>query len=221
MQKLKSVVFVNFFTVFVWKKGSAGNLSAAMAKRKATYYSGRFEMREEWVCASPEEYDKGRLRIDYDQIIAKRGQLHRRHRPNFVFKRFFILEQVEPIAIDLDSNGTAVVGVGQCCYSCCEKPVFEMFQHKMSCFEFLIPRFPDQVDHTLIIYGTIQIIQVVSFNDLTMTKLESYMIQSWSTWNHELLWASLKPQMVQSGITDGPDYDQTEIIKFCSKSGLT
>ena len=139
MQKLKSVVFVNFFTVFVWKKGSAGNLSAAMAKRKATYYSGRFEMREEWVCASPEEYDKGRLRIDYDQIIAKRGQLHRRHRPNFVFKRFFILEQVEPIAIDLDSNGTAVVGVGQCCYSCCEKPVFEMFQHKMSCFEFLIP----------------------------------------------------------------------------------
>ena len=37
--------------------------------------------------------------------------------------------------------------------------------------------FPDQVDHTLIIYGTIEIIQTF-FYDLTMINLESYMVQS-------------------------------------------
>ena len=39
------------------------------------------------------------------------------------------------------------------------------------------PGFFDHVDHTLIIYGTIQIIQFF-FYDLTMINLESYMIQS-------------------------------------------
>ena len=86
-----------------------------MAKRIATYYSGRFELREEWVCASAEKYRNGLLRIEYDQIIAKRGPLHRIHRPNFVFKRFFILEQVEQISYELEASGTTVftTGVGE------------------------------------------------------------------------------------------------------------
>ena len=37
--------------------------------------------------------------------------------------------------------------------------------------------FPDQVDHTLIIYGTIQIIRFF-FYDLTMINVQSYRIQS-------------------------------------------
>ena len=39
------------------------------------------------------------------------------------------------------------------------------------------PGFADQVDHTMIIYGAIQIIQIF-FNDLTMIDLESSMVQS-------------------------------------------
>ena len=35
----------------------------------------------------------------------------------------------------------------------------------------------DQVDHTLIKYGTIQIVQLI-FYDRTMINLESYMVQS-------------------------------------------
>ena len=78
----------------------------------------------------------------------------------------------------------------------------------ISQFQIFNPGFPDQVaaDHTLIIYGTIQIIQFF-FYDLTMINLESYMIQSM---------VNLEPltSMVQSGIINGPDYDQTEIINF-------
>ena len=37
-------------------------------------------------------------------------------------------------------------------------------------------RFCDQIDHTMIIYGTIQIIHF--FYDLTVINLESYMIKS-------------------------------------------
>ena len=43
--------------------------------------------------------------------------------------------------------------------------------------ESLIPGFPDQVDHTLIVCGTIQITNIF-FYDLNMINLESYMVQS-------------------------------------------
>ena len=56
-------------------------------------------------------------------------------------------------------------------------------------------------------FGTIQIIHIF-FYDLTMINLESYMIQSI---------ISLEPytSMVQSGIINGPDFDQTKIMNFC------
>ena len=59
-----------------------------------------------------------------------------------------------------------------------------------------IPEFPDQVDHTVIIYGTIQIIKKF-FYDFTMINVESYMIQSM---------VSLEPKtsICQSETINGP-----------------
>ena len=59
-----------------------------------------------------------------------------------------------------------------------------------------LPGISDKINHTLIIYGTIQIIQMF-FYDHIMIRLESYMIQS-------MVNLEPKPSMVQSETMDGP-----------------
>ena len=52
------------------------------------------------------------------------------------------------------------------------------------------PGFPNQVDHTLIIFGTIQIIQF--FSMVSPWSIWNHVwFRTWSSWNHKPLWFSL------------------------------